>query len=139
MVLVAGASSATAGSEISLRLNTDTGNNYHRFGIYSQYSTTYTVGNFTTDSGSMDSRYLMSIMSSNSGSTVSGYAMITGCNAAGVKVIQQASGATSGGGNNQVQTINGGYYNSATVISSISLVSSAGNFDGGTVYVYTSA
>jgi hypothetical protein len=139
MVLVAGASSATAGSEISLRLNTDTGNNYHRFGIYSQYSTTYTVGNFTTDSGSMDNRYLMAVMSSNSGSTVSGYAMITGCNASGLKVIQQASGATSGGGNNQVQTINGGYYNSATVISSISLVSSAGNFDAGTVYVYTSA
>jgi hypothetical protein len=35
--------------------------------------------------------------------------------------------------------MSGGYYNSASTISSISVYSDTGNFDGGTVFVYTSA
>jgi hypothetical protein len=139
MVLFGGASSGTASSEMSIRLNTDTGSNYYRFGAYNAYPTTYSTNNFTTDGGSADARYFLASMGSNAAATVSGYAMITGCNAAGVKVIQGVGAATNGGGNNQVHGITGGYYNSSTVISSVSIVSSTGNFDAGTIYVYTSA
>ena len=139
MILFGGASSGTINSEISIRLNTDTGSNYYRFGIFTQLASTYSAGQFTTDGGGADSRYFLGQMGTNVSSTVSGYAKITGCNASGVKVIQGTGGATTGGGAGQVQAVNGGYYNSATVISSISLVSSTGNFDAGTVYVYTSA
>ena len=39
----------------------------------------------------------------------------------------------------QIAFILGGYYNKTDTISSISVVSGTGNFDAGTVYVYTSA
>jgi hypothetical protein len=139
MVIFASASSANASSEFSIRLNTDTGNNYYRFGQYNQPAATVVPGNFTTENGVADGRFFVACMGTNASSISSGYAMITGCNAAGVKVIQAVGAATTGGGNSQIFTSLGGYYNSATVISSVSIVSSSGNFDGGTIYVYTSA
>jgi hypothetical protein len=64
---------------------------------------------------------------------------ITGCNASGLKMIQSNGGALPDGASaGQFYNI-GGYYNSASTISSISVFSASGNFDAGTVYVYTSA
>ena len=140
MFLFQAASSASAGSEISMRLNGDTGNNYTRLGQYNQIATTYTVGNFTADTGvGGDNRHFLGTMSTNSGSACSGYALITGANSSGVKVIQSVGAIGPSGGNNQVFTSFGGFYNSSSTISSISLVSSTGNFDNGTIFVYTSA
>jgi hypothetical protein len=58
------------------------------------------------------------------------YLLISGANAAGVKVYNGLGGVTNTG-NNATQYFIGGIYNSATVISSISIVSSSGNFDTG--------
>ena len=72
-------------------------------------------------------------------SEVYGFCLLTGCNSSGVKVAQVDGGALPEGGVNHQIYSYGGYYNSSSTISSISIVSSIGNFDGGTVYVYTSA
>lgn len=139
MVLFGAASSGTASSEMSIRLNTDTGSNYHRFGQYNQPAATYTVGNYTIENGSADTRFFLAAMGNNASAQCAGYAMITGCNSSGVKVIEAVGAGSTGGGNSQIATSLGGYYNSSTVISSVSIVSSTGNFDNGTIYVYTSA
>ena len=78
-------------------------------------------------------------MSGAASSAVSGYLSLTGANSAGVKVFTLASGAGATSSNSQESHYLGGFYNSATVISSVSLFSSSGNFDAGTVYIYTSA
>ena len=70
---------------------------------------------------------------------MSGYALISGCNASGVKVFNAGGTGNPSASNGQSAYFVGGYYNSGTVISSVSALSSSGNFDNGTIFVYTSA
>ena len=78
-------------------------------------------------------------MSNNAGSAVSGYALFSGCNSSGVKVFNSAGAASSSTSSGHIYYTLGGYYNSSSTISSVSLFSNPGNFDAGTVYIYTSA
>ena len=78
-------------------------------------------------------------MSDSAGSVVYGSALFDACNTSGIKSFQANGGGTRTGNDNHRLYNIGGYYNSASTISSVSVFSSTGNFDGGTVYVYTSA
>jgi hypothetical protein len=137
MVLISGASTGSTGTSCDIRFNTDSGNNYYGYGLNYEYTTTYSANNYNTISGATD-RIRLGTMSSNAASTISGYVLTTGCNASGVKVFNSAGTGGAGGSNSQQNYIMGGYYNSASTISSVSVVSSA-NFDAGTVFIYTSA
>jgi hypothetical protein len=138
MVIVEAASSASAQSAIGIRLNTDTGNNYYRFGSQIIAVNPYSTATITnSQSGATDFVRLIG-MSTNAGSTGSGTFFVTGCNTSGVKIFQSQGGANASTGTDQVINIYGGYYNSASVITSVSVFSNVGNFDAGTVYVYTS-
>ena len=137
MILVAGAS-ASANAAIDVRLNTDTGSNYYRYGAYQLWDNTYNKNNASGFS-SAGTSFPIANLSNTTNSVASGYCLITGCDAAGVKMMQTAGSANAAGadlfGSYQV----GGYYDSASTISSVSLFSGSGNFDAGTVYVYASA
>jgi hypothetical protein len=78
-------------------------------------------------------------MTSGVGSSVSGYVLLSGCNSSGVKVYNSAGAADRSGADGQYFYTLGGYYNSSSTISSVSVFSAVGNLDAGTVYVYTSA
>jgi len=140
MVLISGSSSASATSEIGIRLNTDTGSNYIQVGGREVGYSPYDPSNVSTvNSTAADVIFVARMMASATG-TVSGGAIFTGCNASGVKQYISLGGANSNGSdgfNTNVQTL--GAYTGSSVISSISVFSSIGNFDAGTVYVYTSA
>ena len=139
MVLVAGASSASNSAEITLRLNTDTGNNYNQFGAQINVGATYAPGNFVElNAASRSNIKFTSAGGSGAGATTSAYVQLSGCNSSGVKVFTSASGTTSAG-NGQQLTWSGGFYNSSSTISSVSVFSDNGNLDAGTVFVYTSA
>ena len=139
-IIVDGGSSASTSSIISLRLNTDTGNNYYSFGNRYTTISSYVSDNFRAwEKGSEQDRFRIGQMSGTANSTVFGFCLLNGCNASGVKIVQVTGGGLPEGDNGQGQYNYGGYYNSASTISSVSVVSSTGNFDAGTVYVYTSA
>lgn len=138
MVLVDSASSVNASSLISVRLNTDTGNNYYVYGTTMLWAATYAATNQYSIAGA-GAQIRLSWMSANAGSNVSGYVLLSGCNSSGVKVYNSAAGSTASTSNGQENYVIGGYYNSSSTISSVSVFSSNGNFDGGTVYVYASA
>jgi len=138
MALVRGGS-AGALSEIDFRLNGDTGNNY------------YGVGAFWGGTGVPDNNTLrgynnggISVINlarqGNSGPDIfSGGITFTGCNSSGVKAFEvNGAGGGSGGINNHAYMGQGYWDNSATV-TSISILSSVGNFDAGTIYIYASA
>ena len=135
MILVQAASSASSNIDINWRLNGDTGSNYYRYGIQLNSPSTYSSSSLDSYGGATD-RVRLGTMGTNAGAAVSGYVLLTGCNNSGVKVFQSAGAGTPGGGVDQVMYHFGGYYNSATVISSISIVSNSGNLDAGTVFVY---
>jgi hypothetical protein len=138
-ILFNSASSANAYSNISFRLNTDTASNYSNFGASYGFGGSYSPSNFTAEEGGTDNKIRCGNMSSGADSRVTGALFVSGCNASGVKVYQSFSGVTAGSGNSQNPYNLGGYYNSSSTISSVSMFSSTGDFDGGTVYVYVSA
>lgn len=138
MVLIQGASSASASSFIYVRLNTDTASNYYVYGPNIGVASTYSVNNFEAMTG-QDSGIAVGRMSSAVASNAYGYALFSGCNASGQKIFNAAgTGRPSGGSGHEVMVV-GGYYDSASTISSVSLFSTSGNFDAGTIFVYTSA
>ena len=138
MVLLDDASSASAGSLIGIRLNADTGNNYYSTGATNDGLSTYASTYLAREEGST-SVFRVGLMSGAAGSTVCGYVLISGCNSSGVKVMTSAGTGTAAGNNDHRAYYMGGYYNSSSVITSVSVFSFTGNFDAGTVFVYTSA
>jgi hypothetical protein len=133
MVLMNAASTTiTTSPEIGLRLNTDTGGNYAMTGVNFS-SASYAPGRVST----LTNTYItLAKQNTTAASTFAGAVTLTGCNSSGVKAYQAVGGADgTGSAFNIIQ----GYYNSSSTISSISLFSENGNFDAGTVYVYTSA
>ena len=138
LAIVQGASTGSTQS-IFMRLNTDTGANYSVFGGTINSPSSYTENSVSQVSDTGATGVFMSKQSSNPGSGISGAFLVTGCNSAGVKQFQTVGGAENfQGGQDQKIGYNMGVYNSATVISSVSVFAAA-NFDGGTIYVYTSA
>lgn len=141
MILVNNASAANSGSTISLRANADSGSNYYNFGTQLEIASTYNtdIASIVGSNGDATNAFRFATMGSNAGSQFAGYISLTGCNSSGVKMFQTVGAANNGTGSNFVHRIVGGYYNSASTISSISILSSSGNFDAGTIFVYTSA
>lgn len=136
MVLVDQASGNTGGESVGIRVNTDTASNYNYFGQRAVAGSTYSNGNYTGTGAGSDNNMAMFNMGSTAGSVGFGSCMITGCNAAGIKIFQTVGGAN---GTNAGAYATGGYYTGTSVISSVSVFMSGGTFDAGTVRVYTSA
>ncbi len=139
-VAIASASSVNADSYILVRVNEDSGASaYATFRIYHTAGSTYSAGILEADAETATNGITIARMSSNSGSQASGYVLFSGCNASGTKVFNYAGSAKTSGGSGQEGLVGGGYYGNSNTISSISIRSTSGNLDGGTVYVYTSA
>ena len=142
MVVVKGASSASASSYIVLRLNgSSTDTDYSQVYIENIGDSTYAAANFDANGyipGAIDSLYFAQ-MSGSASSTVFGSALIQGANTTNPKMIQMFGGAKPAGSNGQRQQIKTAIFEPAATISSITIRSTSGNLDAGTVYVYGSA
>ena len=138
MVLVQDASSANADSEIRVRMNTNTGSVYYQAGVNLVANTTYSSA-FLDNYGFTLTGILLGYMSSNAASLVCGSVTFTGCNSAGVKQFISSGTGKASGGNSHNGFIGQGYANISATTASISINSSTGNFDGGTVFIYTTA
>jgi len=137
-VLISGASTGTASSFIAVRLNGDSGSNYYSYGAFWRADSSYAATMFGEENEQTTDISIAS-MSSNTSSAVSGSVEFSGCNASGVKIYSSIGAGNNAGGNGQHLFSSGGYYNSSSTISSISVIALSGSFDAGTVYVYTSA
>ena len=136
MILIDGASSASADSGIFLRVN-GASTNYFMMQSEFDFKSTYSQNNFGPNQ--ITSGIKLADMSSNAASEVRGGAFIFGCNSSGIKTII-CNGAGSAAGGSSQSIYNGtGYYNSASTISSVSAFSDSGNSDAGTMYIYGSA
>ena len=138
MVIYSGASSTSAGAYIQLRLNTDTAANYYQYGLYLSQLTSFTSGVIDATTGN-DTSIFLARMSGATDSNIFGYVELSGCNSSGSKIFTQAAGARGQSVTGQEAAVSGGYYDSSSTISSISMRTHAGTFDAGTVFVYTSA
>lgn len=137
MVLVVGASTNSTQDTLNIRFNGDSGNNYAQIGSEFAWPASYDFNNYTTTTGLTNTSAYIGRMSKSSGSGVSGFLLATGCNSSGLKVFNLHGMASPDADNSQRSYTAGGYYNSASTISSVSFT--GGTFDAGTVYIYTSA
>ena len=139
MVLVDLAGCTAGSGLISFRLNTDTGSNYYRWGANLYMPNTYAPSNFSRTSGASTGINIADLPGGvNLGKAV-GTLLLSGCNSSGVKMFTAISACDAGSNNGQTHNYLQGYYDSSSTISSISLFYNNGNFNSGTVYVYTSA
>ena len=137
-ILIDQASTTNLYSTLYVRLNGDTGSNYYQFGQKFEGAAAYNANIFDPENVNDTGVRFASMGSSNTGSS-SGYFSITGCNASGVKMFTVAAAMSTGGGDQTKGRNQGGYYNSSSAITSVSLRTDSGTWDNGTVYVYTSA
>jgi len=139
LILVEDASTDTANRSLQVRINGDTGSNYYRYGSSVYGNATYSPEYFSYLSGATTQINLFSFGSAAS-SVGAGYVLLSGCNSSGVKAFNSAGGAnaTAGGDGNVLYTL-GGYYNSSSTVSSVTVRTSTSLFDAGKVYVYASA
>jgi hypothetical protein len=133
------AASASASSVMSIRFNGDTGSNYNFFGVGNTYRSTYDSFIFRTKSSFSTDAIELGELSTNASSNLSGYMLVTGGNASGNKVFNAQAGVSPGGGNSNQGNNVGGFWNNSATITSVSIVSGTGNFDNGSIYIYTSA
>jgi hypothetical protein len=137
-ITVDGMSTNTNYSFITFKFNSASANHY-AYGNKIQWQSVYGAGLVANINQSNVGAIQYGRMPNNTGSTGNGTIQISGANTSAVKPFLFNAGFEPGGGFYDMETVNGGgYFNAAAVISSISLVSSSGNFDAGTISVYGS-
>lgn len=138
MIYFFNATSASASSTFRIRFNTDSGGNYYNYGqelnIPSTYATTY-----QKELNSNNTGVVMGVMGNTHFSLVSGYLMVSGGNAAGNKMYNGSAGVTVDNGTGGIGYNLGGRWDNSATITSVSIVSSSGNFDNGEIFVWKSA
>ena len=141
MVFITGVSHTAGNKSVILRLNTDTGSNYGFFGIENEATSSSFAQAYFGGAGSTTSTSIpLAKSSTNTSDTMFGYCLLSGCNTSGVKIYNAAAGNENGGANENsaIQRAIGGFYTSASTISSVQITTD-GTFDAGTVFVYASA
>jgi len=136
MIIIQGARSTSSGSLFSLRLNADTGANYYVYGVSIANPSAYATTFLQNVQNVASSEIIFARTTTNANSVVSGYLLFQGCNASGVKIYNAANAPSPATGNNGLARVQGGYYDSSSTISSITVISSEGSFDAGTIFVY---
>jgi hypothetical protein len=140
MVVIPLASSVNNNVQFRLRFNTDTGSNYYYFGAQQTGASTYASSNIKGLRGNAEDAFeLGSSQNGDAYAYIAGTFFLNGGASSGIKSVSYTGGGVNIGYNSQVAYEYGGYYNSASTISSVSIISASGNFDDGTIFVYTSS
>ena len=128
LILVDGGSSANASSTFKVRFNSDSGGNYGAVGLQINNATASNTGGFFGGDAISVAK-----MTNSAGGAVAFNMIVSGTNSTGRKWVSCSSGGDIGTGS-EFKAITG-WYSGASAISSVSLISSTGNFDAGTIYV----
>jgi hypothetical protein len=137
-VTMDGASTGTNYSFITFKFNSAAANHF-AFGNKIQWQSSYGSGLVATINQSNVGAIQFGRMPNNVGATGNGTIQISGANTTVIKPFLFQAGFGPDGGFYDMETVNGGgYFDAAAVISSVSLISSTGNFDAGTLSVYGS-
>jgi len=136
MVIVTDASSVSAGSFFSFRLNGDSGLNYTVAGARIDFPSTYAASMGADYAGySGTDGILFARMSGAAASYGAGSLFVDMTDTTGWKPYSVMGGADASGNNSQRLVYGQGIYEASAAITSVSVISDTGNFDGGRIYV----
>jgi hypothetical protein len=137
LVLIANSSSTGTSAFITLRLNADSGANYYANGALFIGATAYNQNNLASVNASGATSFDIGRMGTTATDNVAGSITIAGANSTGQKIVTVLGSGGSASGTQRGYAYSG-RYNSSSVISSVSVLSDAGNFDAGTIFIYGS-
>lgn len=131
VIFVNAGSSVNTNSQLLLRFNSDTGTNYGYLGIFGASSAMQGNAELASATGLASS--LPMAVSPTAANQYYASVVVHGAQGSGNKFCQIV-----GGSNNTSGTMyaTGGFWSGTSAITSISIVSSSGNFDGGTAYIW---
>jgi|688.fasta_scaffold305059_3 hypothetical protein len=129
LILVDGASSANASSSFFVRFNSDSGGNYGAVGLVVTNTAAGNTGGYYGGD-----RIDVAKMTNSAGGACSFNMIVDGTGTTGRKFVTASSGGDVGTGS-EFRSING-WYSGTSAISSVSIISSTGNFDAGTIFVF---
>jgi hypothetical protein len=138
MIIIKGAVGSASRDFVMVRINGDASANYDHYGSSLTQNPTYQTSALSTQAVT-NNAVVISQLSDITGSAASGYFQVTGCNTAGKKMFLAGGSATPNGGDEQYQIIAGGVWNNTATVTSVSCVNFPSNFNGGSMWVYTSA
>jgi len=133
LILIDSASSVSASSTMTLRINGDTSTNYTQFGLYANPLIQNTTSPGYTYSG--QTNFQIGKMDSDASSKVASGIFIDLANETGIKMVDIVGAGTNQGSDNSRSFVTKGIYEASAAITSISVNSDIGNFDLGTIYV----
>lgn len=143
LVLVTQCSSTQPGAGFSFRINSSTTtSDYNYAGAVITASATPRLIIQGVGIVNTENRFAFAIAGNNATIVNSGSMFITGGNSSGSKSVSVSGGSngnTGAGFDEGVGYVYQGIFQGTATVSSINVVSDYGNFDAGTVYVYTSA
>jgi hypothetical protein len=129
MIIMNDLSSTSAGAELSLRFNSDTGSNYYMTGAQVGFGST--SGNVF--SSSARSYVSCGIMGNAAGNVVQSMVLVSGAKSTGQKFAQVLGG---GNGTNSGSNLGVARYAGSSAVTSITYFFDSGTIDAGTVTVY---
>jgi hypothetical protein len=137
-MIIKNASGAATYSAICFRVNADTSNIYRGYGINMSPQASYSPS-IITQNVQEDTKIGVAVMSGASGSSISGYVRLEGCNSSGIKMFVSGNAASDESNNGHASRVLGGFIDTSSVISSITIFTDdSSNFDGGTLRIYGS-
>jgi hypothetical protein len=139
MVIVKAASSANATGNMSIEINGDSSSIYNYSGPQIYAPSAYSADSFTSESSFGSAAFPIGKWGNNASQKVNSGMSITGCNSSGIKIVQVMGGADNFPGANATSVWHMGSYEGTATVSSIKILSSNGNFDAGTIYIYGAA
>lgn len=139
MILLADVKGTGGQNAYFVRYNSDTGNNYTYYGGIVEAASTWSSGNVYNRTTATDSAALVGGASTNSNAIFSGFHLVSGCNASGVKIFNSGGASNAAGGSSNAFYTLGGFWNGSGTVTSVSIWNNVANFTSGTVFVYTSA
>ena len=136
LVIVSEASTVNVSSQIQLRLNGDSSALYSTWGTLFDKPTAYSAASSYGNPVPNNPNFVLGILPSNidTGKLTSSI-LLSNCNSTSYKIAQIVGGAHETGINGDLE-ISQGFYSGTSAITSVSVISNSGNFDGGKVFIY---
>jgi hypothetical protein len=136
LVIVSEASSVNVSSQIQLILNGDSSALYNTWGAVFDKPATYSASSIYGSPVPNNPNFILGVMpSSTADGKLTSSILLSNCNSTSYKIAQIVGGAHETGTGGDLE-ISQGFYSGTSAITSVSVISSSGNFDGGKVFIY---
>jgi hypothetical protein len=139
-IIINGAS-AGAFATTSLTINADTSSKYGDAGFSMQVPATFTASRYSTYDHAQNgtTNFSLGSQANNVADEIACSVRISGAASTNTKMVTVMAGASNSSASGGVYRYYMGSYTGSSAVSSITITSDSGNYDAGTIYVYTSA